>query len=157
MIENRQEVDDGDVPRDSPSNAYWWHRLFATIDAGDAAGFVGFLAADAQFRFGNAPVVKGSDAIGTAVTGFFASIRSSRHQLLESWCAKESAGCEGEVTYTRHDGSIMTFPFANVFQMRGSKIASYRIYIDISTLSSGVTERDDHGEECPGVVSRPNS
>jgi ketosteroid isomerase-like protein len=116
-------------------NAYWWERLFKTIDAGDAAGFVDFLTPDAQFRFGNAPMIQGAREIGVAVTAFFGSIRSSQHRLVKSWCAGESAGCEGEVTYTRHDGSVVTFPFANVFQLRGEKISSYRIYVDISTLS----------------------
>jgi limonene-1,2-epoxide hydrolase len=38
------------------------------------------------------------------------------------------------VIYTRHDGSVVTFPFANVFELRGEKIAAYRIYIDNSSL-----------------------
>jgi hypothetical protein len=115
-------------------NNQWWERLFKTIDASDAAGFVDFLTPDAQFRFGNAPAIQGTREIGAAVAGFFSSIRSSRHRLVESWGTAESAGCEGEVTYTRHDGSVITIPFANVFQLRALKIASYRIYIDISTL-----------------------
>jgi ketosteroid isomerase-like protein len=120
----------------SLTNPYWWERLFNTIDAGDAAGFVDFLTVDAQFRFGNAPTVHGAREIGAAVTGFFGAIQSSRHRLMDSWCIDESAGCEGEVTYTRHDGSVATFPFANVFTLRGQKVSSYRIYIDISTLFS---------------------
>lgn len=69
-----------------------------------------------------------------AVAQFFAAIASSRHRLLDIWSAGESVGCEGEVTYKRHDGSVVSFPFANVFRLRGSKIAAYRIYIDISSL-----------------------
>jgi len=41
------------------------------------------------------------------------------------------------VTYTRHDGSVLTVPFANVFEMRGDKIAAYRIYVDNSLLFGG--------------------
>jgi ketosteroid isomerase-like protein len=112
----------------------WWERLFSVIDSGDAAGFVKWLTPDAQFRFGNAPVMIGSQTIGAAVTGFFAAIASSRHQLHGFWGAEGAAGCEGEVTYTRHDGSVVSFPFANVFKLQGDEIASYRIYIDNSTL-----------------------
>jgi limonene-1,2-epoxide hydrolase len=79
-------------------------------------------------------VVVGLQEIGVAVAGFFAAIASSRHQLLDIWSAGGAVGCEGEVTYTRHDGWVATFPFANVFKLRGNKIASYRIYIDISSL-----------------------
>jgi ketosteroid isomerase-like protein len=112
----------------------WWERLFATVDSGDASGFVQFLTPDAQFRFGNAPVIVGETAIGVAVAGFFAAITSSRHRLLRTWNGAASAACEGEVTYTRHDGSVVSFPFANAFEFRGQKIAAYRIYIDNSSL-----------------------
>jgi len=136
VIESQEKVLDGQFARDGAPNPYWWQRLFATIDGADGAGFVEFLTPDAQFRFGNAPAVQGTAAILAAVTGFFASIRTSQHQLLGSWDAQESAGCEGEVTYTRHDGSVVRYPFANVFKLRGEKISSYRIYIDVSTLFS---------------------
>jgi ketosteroid isomerase-like protein len=112
----------------------WWERVFAVIDAGDAAGFVDFLAPDAQFRFGNAPVVVGHEAIHAAAAGFFAAIASSRHRLIRTWNGAATAVCEGEVTYTRHDGSVISVPFANVFEMQGEKIAAYRIYIDNSSL-----------------------
>jgi ketosteroid isomerase-like protein len=112
----------------------WWERVFAVIDAGDAAGFVDLLTPDAQFRFGNAPVVVGHEAIHAAAAGFFAAIASSRHRLLRTWSGAATAVCEGEVTYTRHDGSVISVPFANVFEMQGEKIAAYRIYIDNSSL-----------------------
>ena len=112
----------------------WWERIFAVIDAGDAAGFVGFLTPDAQFRFGNAPAVVGGEAIHAAAAGFFSAIASSRHRLLRTWNGAATAVCEGEVTYTRHDGTALSVPFANVFELRGDKIAAYRIYIDNSAL-----------------------
>jgi ketosteroid isomerase-like protein len=112
----------------------WWERIFAVIDAGDAAGFVRFLTPDAQFRFANAPTVVGGEAIRAAAAGFFSAIASSRHRLLRTWNGSATAVCEGEVTYTRHDGTALRVPFANVFELRGDKIASYRIYIDNSAL-----------------------
>jgi ketosteroid isomerase-like protein len=116
----------------------WWERVFAVIDAGDAAGFVELLTADAQFRFGNAPAVVGREAIHAAVGAFFAAIAGSRHRLLDTWNGSSSAVCEGEVTYTRHDGSMLSVPFVNVFDLRGDKIAAYRIYIDNSRLFGAV-------------------
>jgi hypothetical protein len=135
MIDNRLHAVSSRA-HESPVNPYWWERLFRTIDGSDAAGFVDFLTPDAQFRFGNAPTIQGTAEIGAAVTGFFGTIRSSQHRLVQSWGAGESAGCEGEVTYTRLDGSVVTVPFANVFQFSGDKVSSYHIYIDISTLFS---------------------
>jgi hypothetical protein len=38
------------------------------------------------------------------------------------------------VTYTRHDGSILTVPFADVFLMAGDKVRDYRVYMDASAL-----------------------
>jgi ketosteroid isomerase-like protein len=114
----------------------WWEGVFAVIDAGDAVGFVAFLTPDAQFRFGNAPVVVGREAIRVAAAAFFSAIASSRHRLLRTWNGAGNAVCEGEVTYTRHDGSLISVPFANVFELRGDKITAYRIYIDNSSLFS---------------------
>src|ERR1700733_2521966 len=59
-------------------DAAWWQQLFAVIDARDALGFAQLLTPDAQFRFGNAPTVAGTEAIRTAASGFFASIASCR-------------------------------------------------------------------------------
>jgi ketosteroid isomerase-like protein len=141
-----------------PANAFvpdrdWCERLFSTVDAGDATGFLRFLTPDAQFRFGNAPAVTGAAAIGAAVAGFFAAIGSSRHHLIAIWHQAASALCEGEVTYLRHDGSAVSFPFANVFEFRGEKIAAYRIYIDNSSLFAPAAAAG-HGDL--GAVSRPN-
>lgn len=112
----------------------WWARLFAAIDAQDAKGFLRFLTPDAQFRFGNVPTIAGHEAIDAAVSGFFAAIAACEHQLLRTWNGTRSAACEGTVTYTRHDRSTVTVPFANTFELRGERIAAYRIYIDNSPL-----------------------
>jgi uncharacterized protein (TIGR02246 family) len=111
-----------------------WQQLFAAIDRGDATAFASFIAEDGEFRFGNGPAVVGREAIRAAVGGFFGAIRGCRHRLDRVWTAPGSVACEGEVTYTRHDGSTLTVPFANVFLLRGGEIASYRIYIDNGPL-----------------------
>jgi ketosteroid isomerase-like protein len=119
----------------APDDA-WWQRVFAVIDARDAAAFVALLTPDAQFRFGNAPTLVGSDAIRAAVGGFFAAIASCSHRLIRTWSSDAWVACEGEVTYLRHDGSAITVPFADVFELRGRLISVYRIYIDNSPLFS---------------------
>jgi ketosteroid isomerase-like protein len=113
-----------------------WARLFAAIDARDADAFARFIAEDGEFRFGNAPAVAGRAAIRAAVAGFFAAIGGCRHRLLVSWTGPGSAVCEGEVTYTRLDGSTLTVPFVNVLALGGGRIRSYRIYIDNGPLFS---------------------
>ncbi len=112
----------------------WWERLFAVIDARDADGFVEALTPDAEFRFGNLPPARGRAAIHAAVAGFFLTIAACRHRCLHTWNGQGTAVCEGEVTYTRHDGTTVTLPFANVVELHGDRITAYRIYIDNTPL-----------------------
>ncbi|MCC7198449.1 MAG: nuclear transport factor 2 family protein [Gammaproteobacteria bacterium] len=114
----------------------WWTQLFDAIDRKDTVAFLGFLTEDAVFQFGNAPPVHGRVAIGAAVSGFFGAIGGSRHQLLRSFTGPDARACQGEVSYTRLDGSTVTVPFANVLAMRGELVAGYHIYIDLTPLFS---------------------
>ncbi len=109
-------------------------KLFNAIDAKDAQRFAGFLAPNAEFRFGSAPVVKGVDAIATAIDTFFESIDGLSHSVTKIWRDDKSLVCEGEVCYRRHDGSEVIIPFVDVFECRGGLISRYNIYIDIGPL-----------------------
>lgn len=109
-------------------------ELFAAIDAMDSERFVRSLTPDAVFRFGSAPPVTGRDAVGDAVGNFFSSIAGLRHALTMTLSDDGTLVCEGEVTYTRHDGSEITLPFANVFELEDGLIAHYKIYADIGPL-----------------------
>ncbi len=96
--------------------------------------FARFLTSDGSFRFGNAPPAVGRAAIEAAVAGFFTSIRRCDHRLLRCWIAPGSEAVQGEVTYTRLDGSRLTVPFVNVFLLEGALIRDYQIHIDASQL-----------------------
>ena len=111
-------------------------ELFKTIDQMDSDKFVSFLTDDARFCFGNAPAVVGKEAIKKAVSQFFSSIKSLTHKNLNLWVNQDSLTYQGEVTYTRHDGSQLTLPFVNIFGTKGDKIKDYLIYIDINPLYS---------------------
>ncbi len=108
--------------------------LFRAIDSKDPARFVSFLAPDARFRYGSAAPVTGRGAIAQAVAGFFGTIEALEHRVLHEWQDADSRVCEGEVTYTRHDGSRITLPFAVVLRPRAGLIRDYRIYVDIAPL-----------------------
>jgi ketosteroid isomerase-like protein len=114
--------------------ASWVRDLFTSIDSQDTPAFLGFLADNVSFRFGNAPVVDGKAAVGEVVSGFFKSIKEVRHEILEYWAHPGSVVCHGEVTYTRHDASILKVPFANVFKLEGALIREYLIFVDVSAL-----------------------
>ena len=109
-------------------------KLFVSIDAMDTEGFLRFIAPDGEFRFGSAPPVRGHDGIREAVGGFFSSIAAISHELQRIVAEGSTVVCEGEVAYTRHDGSAVTLPFCNVFETAGGLISLYRIYIDIAPL-----------------------
>jgi ketosteroid isomerase-like protein len=108
--------------------------MFAAIDSKDAQAFVGFLTADAVFRFGSAPAVRGRDAILAAVDGFFGTIASCAHDVQKFLSSDRTLVCEGEVTYGRHDGTEVTLPFVDIFEYDGDLISRYKIYIDIGPL-----------------------
>ncbi len=112
-------------------------ELFASIDAMDVEAFLSFIHKGATFRFGSSQAVSGHARIRAAVESFFASIKALKHELRRTVSDEDAVVCEGEVTYTRHDGSKITLPFANIFQVEQGLISDYRIYIDISPLYAG--------------------
>ena len=108
--------------------------LFAAIDAKDAKAFAAFLTEKAKFRFGSAPAAEGRANIEAAVSDFFASLAGLSHVVNAVVTKDDMLFCEGETTYTRHDGRQVTVPFADVFVYEGEKIADYRIYADLGPL-----------------------
>jgi ketosteroid isomerase-like protein len=114
----------------------WLKNLFEAIDRKDTDGFVSFLTEDACFRFANAPVIRGRKDIANAVGLFFSGIKSIRHRVVNVWKHDYTIICEGEVTYVRQNGSVLTLPFADVFRMQAGLISDYRIYMDISPLGT---------------------
>jgi len=112
----------------------WWAELFDAIDAKDVGRFAGFLADEAEFRFGSGPIISGKAAIATAVSEFFRTIDRSRHDVIRIWDDRETRACQGGVTYTRLDRTTVTIPFVNVFEMQGEEIRRYLIYVDIAPL-----------------------
>lgn len=108
--------------------------VFAAIDRQDPAAFVGFLSDDAVFRFGSAPPVQGREEILAAVDGFFGTIGGLSHKVDNILVRGSTQVCEGEVTYTRLDGTQIRLPFTDIFEYDGELIAHYKIYMDISPL-----------------------
>lgn len=112
----------------------WLKSLFDSIDNQDVDAFQAFLADDTIFRFGNAEPVHGAVAAGDVIRGFFGSIKAIHHDLLESWDQGNTVICHGTVTYTRHDSSTLTVPFANILKTDSNLISEYLIFIDVSEL-----------------------
>jgi len=108
--------------------------LFESIDTKNTERFLHFLADDAKFRFGSGPQVQGQSEIREAVNEFFSRIAGCRHTLHNFLADEGTLVCEGQVTYTREDGSEITLPFVNVLEFAGDLIAHYKIYADSGPL-----------------------
>ncbi|HMQ68787.1 MAG TPA: nuclear transport factor 2 family protein [Ignavibacteria bacterium] len=111
--------------------------LFNDIDSMDADKFVSYLDEDVVFKFGNAPETKGKEETRQAVDGFFKSIKGISHRKIRIWIHPDSIIYQGSVTYTRHDDSVITLPYLNLFLMKGEMIIDYKIYMDVNPLFSG--------------------
>lgn len=118
----------------STSYPQWITDLFAAIDTRNADQFVNFLTEEVVFTFGNADPISGRPAVRQAVAGFFDSIQGVSHDVREIWHSGDAVICRGTARYTRHDGSQLSVPFANVFKMLVDKIQDYQIYVDLSQL-----------------------
>lgn len=118
------------------SDVSWVNRLFQAIDNKDTDTFLTFIADDVFFRFGNAEPIHGKNNAGNVVKGFFESIKAIQHDISQTWSQDDTVICHGFVTYTRHDNSSLTVPFANIFKLDGQAITEYLIYVDISQLYS---------------------
>lgn len=117
----------------------WLESLMATIDARDTPGFAAFLAPDCQFRFGNGPTIAGREQIAEFVGGFFQAIAALTHQIQAAWEVPGGKVCHGQVSYTRHDGTTLSVPFANVFGLGEQGIEEYLIFADTSALFPAAT------------------
>jgi len=113
-----------------------WKRLFGAIDRMDATALASFLTEDSVFRFGNAEPVRGNNNVREYVAGFFSSIMALKHDVHGIWEKDDVVTVQGEVTYTRKDGRLVTVPFVDLFKMNGVLIHEFLIYIDASPLFS---------------------
>jgi ketosteroid isomerase-like protein len=112
----------------------WVKDLFRAVDAGNVDGFVQFMADDVRFRAGSSAPLLGKQAVRQDITALLANIRGMRHDLSLTLVHGDIVVVHGTVTYTRHDGSTLTVPFADVWTMKGEKIQEYLIFIDNTKL-----------------------
>jgi ketosteroid isomerase-like protein len=112
----------------------WVTDLFLAVDAGDADRFVQFMTDDVRCRAGNSIPLHGKQAVHQDITSLLARIRHMRHTLSAIVVHDNIVAVHGTVTYTRHDGSTLTVPFADMWSMQGDKIREYLIFIDNTKL-----------------------
>ncbi|MEM7066536.1 MAG: nuclear transport factor 2 family protein [Cyanobacteria bacterium P01_B01_bin.77] len=109
-------------------------NLYKSVDALSVGDLSLFLADDISFRFANAQPLKGKDAVLAANEAFFRSIAKMSHQIDQVWGKGDDLICNGQVSYTRLDGSQYSVPFATILKLQCDRIVNYLIYADVSAL-----------------------
>ena len=112
----------------------WVNELFEAVDEGDVDRFVQFMTEDVQFRAGSNEPLRGRRAVREDIAGLLSSIQGMRHKLSNTLVHDDIVVAHGTVTYTRHDESTLTVPFADIWTMDGGKIKEYLIFIDNTEL-----------------------
>jgi len=110
------------------------NKVADSIDRLDGKAFSEFITEDGSFKYANNEPVKGRKNIEEYVSAFFKFVKSGKHKVIRIWEDGDSLVWQGEVTYTRQDDKVMTFPFVNVFKMDGDLISDYQIHIDNTPL-----------------------
>ncbi len=131
---NKKVISDGD----NESIREWLARLFTVIDAQNATEFSRYFTDEGRFVYGsNAPVI-GKQAISDYVAGFFGTLESIQHSILDAWKIEDKVLGEVEVTYVLKDGRQFTLPAFILFKMEGELIRDYLIYVDPTPLFNDV-------------------
>jgi ketosteroid isomerase-like protein len=112
----------------------WMHRMLATVDAKDAAGFAGWFTPDAVMRYGSGEPMVGPGAIRGFCDRFFCAVDGIAHRVLAQWDEGAKTICQGECSYLRKDGRRLTLPFMTLSTRRGDKLAEYLVYMDAAPL-----------------------
>lgn len=128
----------------------WVAALYTdAVDHKDAAGFAAAFTEDARMRFGNAEPVVGRGAIEAAIAYFFSAITALRHETVGAWYDDGALIVEAIVTYTRHDGGIVSVPAVTIFRLTdaaGPPFLAHRcqMYVDLAPLfAPGPAENAD--------------
>jgi hypothetical protein len=119
---------------------HWVSGVFYAVDARDTAAVMKLFADDPTMRFGNAEPAVGREQVEAAVAGFFAMVAGLRHEITGVWTGTWPGGevrsIESDVTYTRHDGSLVgPLPATTTLRLDEiGRIKHYQIFMDVSPL-----------------------
>jgi ketosteroid isomerase-like protein len=110
-------------------------KVFAMVDAGDAAGFAALFGPRGHLVFGNAEPIIGPAAIVDGVKRFFTTIKGLHHTVVHEWTIQHETVVELEVTYERLDGRSVTLPVVSIWHTAdGGRIESYRVFFDLAPV-----------------------
>jgi ketosteroid isomerase-like protein len=137
-IETESDAKQGSVL--SQSKAVAWARALydGAVDKKDAAGFAAAFTDDAWMRFANNDPVIGRANIEAAIAQFFTMIASLKHETTGVFSQGDAVILEANVTYTRHDGRLVTVPAVTIFRLtaapRGPLARKVQMFVDLAPL-----------------------
>jgi predicted SnoaL-like aldol condensation-catalyzing enzyme len=109
-------------------------KHFLTGGAKTLEDFMGFFTDDAKYKFANAPVMTGKPAIEAFAANARKRVKFVTHDIKSMWEIGDVVICEMDISYHRHDDSVVTLPCTDIFRMDGNLISDMRVYIDASPL-----------------------
>ncbi|MFF4467764.1 nuclear transport factor 2 family protein [Streptomyces mirabilis] len=110
-------------------------KVFALVDATDAAGFSRLFTPQGRMRFGNNEPMTGPEEIEAGVGGFFGTIKGLRHTVVREWHSGSDAIFEEMVDYYRLDGDTVTIPAVTMWHVdEDGLIDDFRVYFDLGPL-----------------------
>jgi hypothetical protein len=110
-------------------------RVFQTVDTMRLDSIAALYAEDARMVFGNAEPLVGREAITAGIQGFFSTINSLQHQIVNDWHIGADTIAETEVTYRRLDDKNVTVPVVSIWHTRDDGlITDYRVFFDLTPV-----------------------
>lgn len=103
-------------------------------ESNSADEFASIFTEDAVYQFGNADPIIGRSGIRDSSVVFRQKVKAVAHNIKSIWETGDTAICEMDVTYTRHDGKVFTLPCTDVIRMEGDLIRQLNIYMDITPV-----------------------
>jgi SnoaL-like domain len=110
-------------------------EMFRRIDTMDPACLDPYLAPEAKVVFGNQPPLVGSDDVKAGCEQFFAAIAGIHHEIVGLWEFDRVTVVKLQVTYTRHDGGVVTVPVITLIERADTDlIENYLVYFDLAPV-----------------------
>lgn len=110
-------------------------EMFRRIDTMDPACLAPYLAADGNVVFGNQAPLVGIDDVTEGCQQFYAAIAGIHHDILGLWEFDRVTFVKLSVSYTRHDGGVVTVPVITLLERADDDlIEQYRVYFDLAPV-----------------------
>jgi ketosteroid isomerase-like protein len=114
----------------------WIEEFYAAIDAQDITVVERLCTRDTTVQFANHPPAEGANEVRAALEHVWSTIAGLHHNIERVTEDGDRTVVEAVVDYTRLDGTVVSIPSATAIERCDGRVASQRIYIDMTPLES---------------------